>query len=130
MSDWITTYYDDVDYCLNAKRAGWPTWFVPESRVIHLEGASTGITAKNLERRPGYWFQARRRYLLKNYGALYTALADAAFLSGFALWRLRRRFQGKPDMDPRYMLMDSFRNSVFMTGFKLREVENPALRST
>ena len=28
-----------------------------------------------------------------------------------------------------HMLADSFRNSVFMTGFKVREVENPALRT-
>ena len=61
-------------------------------------------------------------------GALYTALADAAFLSGFALWRLRRRIQRKPDTDPPHMLADAFRNSVFMTGFKLRDVDNPALR--
>ena len=38
--------------------------------------------------------------------------------------------QGRPDIDPPYLLADAFRNSVFMTGFKLREVENPALRGT
>ena len=128
LDEGLYTYFDDIDYCLNAKRAGWQTWFVPQSRVIHLEGASTGITAKNLKRRPEYWFQARRRFFLKNHGALYTALADAAFLCGFALWRLRRRIQRKPDTDPPHMLIDFFRNSVFMTGFKVREVENPALR--
>ena len=83
LDEGLYTYFDDIDYCLNAKRAGWQTWFVPESNVIHLDGASTGITEKNLKRRPEYWFQARRRFFLKNHGALYTALADAAFLSGF-----------------------------------------------
>jgi GT2 family glycosyltransferase len=128
LDEGLYTYFDDIDYCLNAKRAGWPTWFVPESRIIHLEGASTGIVATNVKRRPAYWFQARRRFFLKNHGALYTALADAAFLAGFALWRLRRRIQRKPDTDPNNMLIDSLRNSVFMTGFDLRDVENPALR--
>jgi N-acetylglucosaminyl-diphospho-decaprenol L-rhamnosyltransferase len=128
LDDGLYTYFDDIDYCLNAKRAGWQTWFVPESRITHLEGASTGIKATNLKRRPKYWFQARRRFFLKNYGALYTALADAAFLAGFALRRLRRRVQKKPDTDPPHMLLDSLRNSVFVTGFKVREVENPALR--
>ena len=79
-----------------------------------------------VKRRPDYWFQARRRFFLKNYGKLYTALADAAFLGGFALWRLRRRLQRKPDTDPPHMLVDSFRHSVFCTGFELRDVENPA----
>lgn len=128
LDEGLYTYFDDIDYCLNAKRAGWQTWFVPESRIIHLEGASTGIAAKSLKRRPEYWFQARRRFFLKNHGAIYTALADAAFLSGFALWRLRRRIQGRPDTDPPHMLIDSVRNSVFRTGFKVREVENPAFR--
>ena len=128
LDEGLYTYFDDVDYCLNAKRAGWQTWFVPESRIIHLEGSSTGIKEKNLKRRPEYWFQARRRFFLKNHGALYAALVDAAFLSGFAFWRLRRRIQGKPETDPSHTLIDSFRNSVFMTGFKVREVENPALR--
>ena len=128
LDEGLYTYFDDIDYCLNAKRAGWQTWFVPESNVMHLDGASTGITEKNLKRRPEYWFQARRRFFLKNHGALYTALTDTAFLFGFALWRLRQWVQRKPDTDPQHMLIDSLRNSVFMTGFKVRDVENPALR--
>ena len=129
LDEGLYTYFDDIDYCLNAKRAGWETWYVPESRVIHLEGASTGVSHRQIKRRPGYWFQARRRFFLKNHGASYTALADAAFLVGFAIWRLRRRIQRKPDTDPQLMLIDSIRNSVFVTGFKMREVVNPALSS-
>jgi len=127
LDEGLYTYFDDIDFCLNARRAGWPTWFVPESRVTHLEGASTEIAARIVKRRPAYWFQARRRFFLKNHGALYTALADAAFLGGFALWRLRRWIQGMPDTDPPQMLSDAMRNSVFMTGFRLRDVDNPAL---
>ena len=129
LDEGLYTYFDDVDFCLNAKRAGWPTWFVPESRIIHLEGRSTGIKGNSHKRLPGYWFQARRRFFLKNHGASYTALADAAFLAGFAIWRLRRRIQRKPDTDPQLMLIDSIRNCVFVTGFKMREVVNPALSS-
>jgi N-acetylglucosaminyl-diphospho-decaprenol L-rhamnosyltransferase len=127
LDEGLYTYFDDIDFCLNAKRAGWPTWFVPESRIIHLEGRSTGIKGDSPKRLPAYWFQARRRFFLKNHGPLYTALADAAFLAGFALWRVRRLIQGKPDTDPSHMLIDSLRHSVFMTGFTVREVENPAL---
>jgi GT2 family glycosyltransferase len=122
------TYFDDIDFCLNAKRAGWPTYCVPESRVIHLEGASTQIVQRVVKRRPEYWFQARRRFFLKNHGPLGAALADGAFLVGHALWRLRRWIQGTPDSDPPHLLWDAFRHSVFVTGFALRDVENPALR--
>jgi N-acetylglucosaminyl-diphospho-decaprenol L-rhamnosyltransferase len=65
---------------------------------------------------------------LKNYGALYTALVDAAFILGYALFRVRRWLQRKPDTDPPYMLIDSIRHSIFCTGPKVRVVENPALR--
>jgi N-acetylglucosaminyl-diphospho-decaprenol L-rhamnosyltransferase len=130
LDEGLYTYCDDTDICLRAWRAGWETWHVPESRVIHLGGASTGINSRltKPDRRPVYWFQARRRYFLKNYGALYTALVDAAFISGYATWRIRRRLQRKPDTDPPYMLIDSIRHSVFCTGPKVRVVENPALR--
>lgn len=127
LDEGLYTYFDDIDFCLNATRAGWQIWHVPESRILHYEGQSTGIVVRNIKRRPDYWFQARRRFWLKNYGALYSALVDAAFLTGFALWRLRRWLTRKPDTDPPHMLSDAFRNSVFMTGFRLREVENPAL---
>jgi GT2 family glycosyltransferase len=127
LDEGLYTYFDDIDICLRAQRAGWETWFVPESRIVHLEGASTGVADRLVKRRPDYWFQARRRFFLKNHGPLYTALADAAFIGGFAAWRLRRRVQGKPDTDPPRMLADAISNSVFCTGFKLNEVENPAL---
>ena len=86
----LYTYFDDIDICLRARRAGWETWFIPESKIIHLEGASTGVATRLVKRRhPSYWYQARHRCFLKNYGALYTALADAAFISGYMIWRLR-----------------------------------------
>lgn len=128
LDEGLYTYYDDIDYCLNAKRAGWATWFVPASVVVHLEGASTGVTARIVKRRPPYWFQARRRFFLRNYGAIYTALVDAACIVGLMLWRLRRFIERKPDTDPPHMLGDLVRNSVFLTGFAVRVVENPALK--
>jgi N-acetylglucosaminyl-diphospho-decaprenol L-rhamnosyltransferase len=129
LDEGLYTYYDDIDLCLRASRAGWETWYVPESRIVHLEGASTGIAKRNVKRRPAYWFQARRRFYLKNHGALYTALIDAAYLVGLALRRLRARLTRVPDHDPPGILGDSFRHSVFWAGFKLASVENPAMPS-
>jgi GT2 family glycosyltransferase len=127
LDEGLYTYFDDCDLCLRAERAGWETWYEPISRVIHIEGASTGIVQRVVKRRPPYWFQARRRYFLKNRGPLYTALVDAAFVSGFVLWRVHRRLRGLPDEDPPHLLADFVRNSVFRTGFRVTEVENPAM---
>ena len=129
LDEGLYTYFDDIDICLRARRAGWKSWYVPQSQIIHLEGASTGVGSRIAKRRPGYWYQARRRFLLKSYGPFYTALMDAAFILGYALWRLRRWLQRKPDTDPPAVLLDSIRHSVFCTGFAVREVPNPELRT-
>ena len=119
------TYFEDIDFCMNARRAGWSVWYVPQSRIVHLEGAASGISSRAPKRRPGYWFQARRRFFLKNYGRAYAALADAAFIVGYAMWRVRRALSGRPDTDPPHLLGDFIRNSVFLTGFRVRPVEHP-----
>jgi len=127
LDEGLYTYFDDCDICLRAQRAGWETWFEPKSRVVHLEGAATGIVQRVIKRRPPYWFQARRRYFLKNRGALYAALADAAFICGYSLGCVHHWLRRRPDDDPPHMLRDFIRHSVFGAGFRVTAVENPAL---
>lgn len=111
-------YFEDMDYCLSARRKGWETWYVPQSRIVHFEGASSGVRPDLHTRPPGYWFEARRRYFLKNCGALYTILADGALIIGCMLgWFyaiIRRRKGGNPLL----RLKDSFRHSVFVAGLR------------
>ena len=116
MDEGYFMYYEEMDFCLQAKRAGWSCWYVPQSHVVHLVGQSSGVTdtKRPPKRLPQYWFDSRRRYFLKNYGWLYTALADAVWTIGFTLWRIRRVVQGKPDQDPPNILGDFLRNSVFL----------------
>ena len=121
------TYFDDIDLCYNARKAGWPTWYVPASRVVHLVGQSTGVSDARPKRQPTYVFQARRRYLLKNHHPFYVALADAGRIAGLILWRTRVKLTGKRDSTAPHLLIDSIRHSVFMTGFHLTDVPNPAL---
>ena len=111
-------YFEEVDFCLQAQRAGWPCWYQPESRVVHLVGQSSGVTdTKRLPKRlPTYWFSSRRYYFLKNHGWLYTALTDAVFMIGLSLLNLRRLIQRKPNTDPPQLLSDFFLNSVFLKG--------------
>ena len=104
-------YYEEVDFCLRARAAGWRCWYVPDSRVVHLVGQSSGVTGdRRVERRvPRYWFESRSRYFRKNHGRLYALAADLAWLTAFSLWRLRRRIQRRPDPDPPGLLGDFVR---------------------
>jgi N-acetylglucosaminyl-diphospho-decaprenol L-rhamnosyltransferase len=108
-------YFEEVDFCLRARRAGWPCWYVPESRVVHLVGQSSGVTDPKLtrKRRPAYWFQSRRRFFLNTHGILKTVLADLAWASGFASYRLRQFIQRKPDSSPHRLLRDFIRHNFF-----------------
>jgi GT2 family glycosyltransferase len=74
-------YFEEVDFCLRAKRVGWHCAFVPEACVTHLEGASTGI-AIGRRRRPGYWYASRRRFFVKAYGVLGLLWADTLWSIG------------------------------------------------
>ena len=100
------TYFDDIDFCFNARKAGWPTWYVPSSRVVHLVGQTTGVTNKKRKRHPPYLFEARRRYFLKNYNPVYAAMADAGLIVGLALWRLRVILTRKEDFTAPFLLRD------------------------
>ena len=42
LDEGLYTYFDDIDICLRARRSGWEVWYVPESRIVHLEGALNG----------------------------------------------------------------------------------------
>lgn len=111
-------YFEEVDFCLQAGRAGWPCWYVPQSRVVHLVGQASGVTdtRRAPSRRPAYWFESRRWFFVKNRGLLQSILADIAFSAGFLIWRLRRPLQGKPDLDPPCLLWDMFRHSALIRG--------------
>jgi N-acetylglucosaminyl-diphospho-decaprenol L-rhamnosyltransferase len=116
MDEGYFMYFEEVDFCHRARRAGWPCWYVPAARVVHLVGRSSGVTDPRAarKRRPGYWFLSRRRYFLGNYGRARTALADLAFALGHASYRLRRRVQRKPDNDPRWLLWDFIRYNFLL----------------
>ena len=44
MDEGYFLYFEEVDFCLRAHRAGWHCWYVPASRVVHLVGQSSGVT--------------------------------------------------------------------------------------
>ncbi len=82
MDEGFFLYFEEVEFCLRARQAGWQCWFVPAARVLHFEGAATGIRIAR-RRRPAYWYTSRRRYFVKAFGV-------AGLLRADALWALGR----------------------------------------
>jgi N-acetylglucosaminyl-diphospho-decaprenol L-rhamnosyltransferase len=115
MDEGYFLYYEETDYCREAHKAGWECWYVPDARVLHIAGQSTGVTAADgfTRRIPAYWFESRRRYYVKQHGRVYAALVDAAWLASHGLWRLRCLLSGKQRQDPPYLFRDFVAHSVW-----------------
>jgi hypothetical protein len=88
---------------VNARKAGWPTWFVSVSLVVHLAGQRTGVTYSKRKRQPAHVFEARRRYYLKS--AIYAAMADAARIVEIILCPIRVLLTGKEDSTPAHLFL-------------------------
>lgn len=109
-------YYEEVDFCLRVNRHGWPCWYVPASRVIHLVGKSTGVTERGTQptRRAPYWFESRRYYYVKHYGRLYATTADLALAAGTLVALVRSGLGGRPSLCPERFLSDLARHTAIL----------------
>lgn len=90
-------YYEETEFCHRALKAGFPTWYVPQSRVMHIIGKSTNLDddARISRRLPGYWFESRTRYFVATHGIGVTALVDIVAVLASSLGLIRRQIQGR-----------------------------------
>lgn len=88
MDEGYFLYFEEVDYCFQAKSAGFEIWYVPDSVITHIEGAATGVNQR--KRRGKYWYDSRRRYFVVNYGILHLIGADFMWALGRLSFNLRR----------------------------------------
>ena len=111
-------YFEETDFILRAKRAGWSCWHVPQSRIVHLVGQSSGVTTRHARARrlPAYWFESRRRYFVINHGRTYAAMLDLAVAAGYCVARPIRRLTRHWYDDPPYFLRDLLKHSALFHG--------------
>jgi len=102
-------YFEETDLCRRAARAGWPTDYVVESRVMHIGSVSTGM--KDWQRVPDYWFASRRYYFEKNHGRAYALAATLAHVAGLGIYGLRVLVQRKKPHTPPHFLRDLVKHS-------------------
>ena len=97
-------YFEETDLSLRARRAGWRSVYIPQSRVMHIGSVSTGM--KSWKRIPPFWFDSRLWYFTKNHGVAYAALATLAHVAGALIFRARRLFRKKRSDQPERFLGD------------------------
>lgn len=107
-------YFEETDFCRRAIRAGFPTWYVPDSKVMHIMGQSTQVTDERLGKRrlPPYWFESRRRYFAVTYGVKHAVAIDIVALLANTVGWLKRLLLGRQKDSVPYFIRDLARHSV------------------
>lgn len=101
--DGFFLYFEEVELMWRLRRAGWSVAFEPQSRVVHVGGAATGVHIAKVERRPAYWFNSRRRMFVRTQGRAAAAAAAMAWMAGRMLWKVRAGLglaRGRPTAAP------------------------------
>lgn len=92
-------YYEEIDHCFAARRAGWEVTFFPHTSVVHLGGESARSTGRlNAHNRQitALRIESELLYFRKNHG-LGAVFANVLLITlGDALLALRRLLRGGP----------------------------------
>jgi N-acetylglucosaminyl-diphospho-decaprenol L-rhamnosyltransferase len=112
--DGFFLYFDEVELLHRLRSDGWTVRHVPASRVVHLEGSSTGI-AEGAARRslPAYWYNSRRRYFTLANGAASAFWASVALFAGRSLGQLKSIIRRAPPRGP--LARDLVRHGILPT---------------
>jgi GT2 family glycosyltransferase len=107
-------YFEETDFCHRAKMAGFSTWYVPESRVMHIRGQSTTVTDLTLgpQRLPPYWFASRRRYFAMTYGTARAVVIDVITIFACSIGLLKRVLLGRMHAATPHYIRDLIHHSV------------------
>jgi N-acetylglucosaminyl-diphospho-decaprenol L-rhamnosyltransferase len=107
-------YFEETDFCYRAKKAGFATWYVPESRVMHIRGQSTTVTdeTRGPQRLPAYWFDSRRRYFAMTYGIGRAISIDVVAVIACWIGLVKRALIGRRHSATPHYIRDLFRHSI------------------
>lgn len=94
MDEGYFLYFEDTEYCLRARRAGWRIHYEAGAEVIHHKGGSGPVEALSEQRKrlPAYYYSSRTRFFRQAYGPAGPVVANLMWLMGRAVARLRPVF--------------------------------------
>jgi GT2 family glycosyltransferase len=92
MDEGYFLYFEDAEYCLRARRAGWRIRLCPEISAVHFEGGSAPIKKLRAQRArlPAYYYASRTRFMYQAYGRTGLLAANLLWLAGRGIAGLRQ----------------------------------------
>jgi GT2 family glycosyltransferase len=105
-------FFEETDFCRRARGAGFLTWYVPESRVMHIGGQSTALAPNRHERLPAYWFESRRRYFAVTFGIACAMAIDLVTLGARSLGSAKRLIWNQRRSEGPHFIRDLWQHSI------------------
>lgn len=92
MDDGYFLYFEDSEYALRARRAGWGIVHTPEARAVHFRGGSGPVKKMQAARKrlPAYFWRSRTRFLRQAHGPMGPLLGNMAWMLGRVIAQSRR----------------------------------------
>lgn len=113
-------YFEETDLMSRVGKAGYEVWHATDSRVVHLQGAATGVkTHAPPKRVPAYWYQSRFKFFHDRYGRFRAMWANILFLAGDLVYRAHRTLRRQPIEDAPFLWRD-----MFAYGYSLPEARS------
>ena len=84
MDEGYFLYFEDAEYALRARRAGWRVVHAPEARAVHFRGGSGPGKKMQAEKKrlPAYYWRSRTRFLRQAHGLFGPLLGNLAWMVG------------------------------------------------
>lgn len=102
MDEGYFLYFEDIEYCLRARRAGWRVAYVPQAKAVHYRGGSGPVKTLNARRAelPRYYYSSRTRYFYQAHGHSGQIAANLLWYLGRAIKHSTRLLGRDPGSMP------------------------------
>jgi GT2 family glycosyltransferase len=86
-------WFEDVDFCLRAAKAGYRNWYEPGCTALHQGGHS--VTQVKLSERQKYWYRSLLRFAKKHFDPYSAGCIQASSVIGLALRGIASSFNAR-----------------------------------